>query len=232
MEDDPKLSWEKDRSVEALMSSAQALAVLAKDDTRARTYLKGYVKFLLADKEDRDYTDLSRFLAWYGETYVLQDIHTFICDKSLDQKYQSVVEFGPGTGWLIGGIAHLFKNAYAVDKRTYLIKPQEGVTFILKDLEEEAAGQPFSDCVVVANHFIHCVDDIPALLGKYSAPAWVVIEPTFGESIFPYWGRQMKDFGATPHRWGEIINLYQAAGYVFCGAKLTRGQQIGLFEKV
>lgn len=236
MEDNPFMNWEKDRAVEGAMSTAQALAVLCKDDRRARISIKNYVRFLLSEKEDRDYRDLAQFLQWYGETYVLGDVFDFITQKTIDVRYPTAIEFGPGTGWLIGGVAHLFKNAYAVDKRAGLHYPYPNVTFVQRDLEKEPGFLGLEtqsiQSVIIANHFLHCVDDPVEVIKKSPAGAWLVIEPTFSDTVFPFWGRQMADFGATPHRWGELIKYFAEAGYTFVGAKMLRGQQIGLFEKV
>lgn len=219
---------------EQLIGTAQSLAIHLSDDPLARARLARYVKYLLADAEERNYADLTRFLEWYGTKYTLPKIVELLTASELRRVYSTVVEFGPGTGWLIGALANYFPNAYAIEKRPELWERRRNVILMPGDLEsrieltEFRSGFP-DDTLVVANQFLHCVDNAEEIVTMYRRFGWIVIEVD-EDLIFPDWGRQMAQFGATPIKDDDLERLFLNAGLKRTWRIPIAGQNISVFE--
>lgn len=195
--------------VDSFITAAQALAVGLKDDDNARRILLNYSAYLLSDKEDREYSDLATFLEWYGRTYLLEHILSAF-EIVPPHNRTSVAEFGPGTGWLIGDLSAIYPGEfYAIDKRHELFEHQSNVKFMAKDLEQ-SPGMLYlpHGSTIIANQFLHCVDNVEELLATFRTQWWVVVEP-----ISRAWRDQMRLFGATPLSGEELDRLFRAAGF-------------------
>lgn len=223
-----------DAETRLLMSSAQALAVKLKDDKTARNRLKGYVSFLLDDSPDRQYYRLADFLDWYGTKYLLTRIQDFIKSivvNSLFPKFSTYVELGPGTGWLIGGLASFVPNAefYAVDRRPEIYYPRPNVKFYNTDLENEVMVLP-KGSLIIANQFLHCIDNWGELIEKQKDHWWVVIEPEADSDEFPYWYDQMELFGAKPITQEELALAFETHGFDMISDRQFPGQKLNLWR--
>lgn len=221
--------------IELLMSSTQALAVLLDKEMFAKAQIRGYVDFLLTSKDQRVYSYLANFLEWYGVEYVLPEVLDLL--KQFGPFPPTAVELGAGSGWLIGGLGEqyrqpaLFKDRYAIDKRPELYKPQVGVKFMKVDLED--TRMPLfipSDCLIIANHFLHCVDNWEEVIGFYAKSTWLVIEPRKYAEEFPYWYTQMELFGAKPIDEIELLEGFNENGLGLVVEAGIPGQAITLWR--
>ncbi len=210
---DDDLTLNPDEEIKLFLGSAQGLAVLLEKDYITREKIRRYAAFLLADKDDREYADLAEFLEWFGKRYlwpvIMEDVMKFIPDR-----IHRACEFGPGTGWLIKLLQEFrFFDAYAIDKRASLFDA-EGVRFMQKDLEHRP-GELFlpEPTLIIANQFLHCVDNPQEIVHAFRNQWWLVIEPTTDDDEFPYWHSQMALFGATPRTPDEIEMMFKSEGF-------------------
>lgn len=200
-------------STELVMAGAQTLAVALKDDLIGRQAVRAYVNFLLEDPQHRQYDRLTQFLDWHGKRQILPAVKTIV-EKYLDPKPRDVIEFGPGTGWLIKGIRDSFSEAYAVDKRN-LMGFYTGVKFYNVDLEKNPTGLKFPPgALIIANQFLHCVDNWAELIFQYNDHPWLVIEIDTDNSVrkFPYWELQLEQFGSKPILNGTLVETFTQHG--------------------
>jgi hypothetical protein len=216
--------------IEFFMSSAQALAVLMKDDAAGSKRVAQYATFLLSDPH---YDDLAGFLEWYGRRYLLKPIQDVLLEIPAISR-EGAVEFGPGTGWLINDVHHLFKTTWAVDKRGELWDAYNYADILFrKDVEKEPIDIDTSITVGIGNHFLHCLDDPELFIFRYRLPYWLIVEPTEEDygTQFPYWHDQLELFGAKPLRAGEVFMIFDSQGYEHIGGKDVSGQEISLWKR-
>lgn len=222
--------------IESLMTGAQGAAIEYEDDPLALDRLLRYTHFLLSRNHSTVYKDLTDFLEWYGVRDTLPRIMELL--NSIDlffSKHRTVVELGPGTGWLIGALADYFSVAYAIEKRIELYTPRKHVHLMEKDLEVDPldwiiAPEDPPRLLVVANHFLHCLDDPGKVIHSFRPYTWLVIEP-YTDMRLPYWSEQMKLFGAKPINDDELLTLFSMNGLHRTHIKEIPGQFISIFER-
>lgn len=207
--------------IERFMDSAQALAISMKDEPLSRARLRGYAQFLLSSAHDFYYPELAKFLEWYGERYLLPKITDLIVESEMTKThvFHQIVEFGPGTGWLIGHLAETFPHAdhYAIDKRPELYLQRSNVTHLTWNLEDADQVQilkknfPFKNALIVANQFLHCIDHPERIVDEFSDQTWLVVEVD-NDPILPHWALQMKQFGASPIGDRDLSKMFEQAG--------------------
>ena len=200
-------------AVEEFSRGAQRLAtLLEEDDVKTRTLLWEYAKYLLGEKP-RNYGALARYLQFYGEMFLLEEIEDILHGKT----FSRLIELGPGTGWLGQRLrSHLTwgGRSLAIDKRDTLFQMRAGVEFFLRDLETDpnftdllSIGSYHSDVLVVANQFLHCVENWEEII-RVNPATWLVVEvDSFA------WKNQMRRFGADPLTRSEIFSGFVMAGY-------------------
>lgn len=227
MDKDPAYAVDTRFHVESLARSAQALAVIAEQDPELREVMLGYVKFLLGEKP-RAYPALASYLELYGEKYLLPEI-----DRVLQGKlWSQIIELGPGTGWLIKQLGRVLQyggHRIAIDKRETLFVPHNAVHFLAMDLEEHSSflGQEDPEgTLIVANQFLHCVDNWREII-KGNRADWLVVEVS---SLI--WKEQLRKFGASPLMIIDIIQEFEKAGYKLVSQKPTSLLHVSLWRPV
>lgn len=207
--------------VEKLMDAAQALAVSMRHEPRSRARLRNYVRYLLEDDGLREYEDLAAFLEWYGEKYVFPKVMDMLDESGVkSDTFDKIVEFGPGTGWLIRKLAQLFPKAEcsAVDKRRFLYTGNIAVGFYETDLEKQDSITALAEklaltdrSLIVANQFLHCADYPIRIIDQFEHQKWLVIEVD-NDPILPHWGAQMHGFGAKPIGDRDLSRMFEESG--------------------
>lgn len=218
------------------MGSTQALAVLLHKDVVSRHKIRQYVEFLLGDKP-RPYPYLTDFLEWYGLRYLLPVIRNIILANDLE--LDTAIELGPGTGWLVNSIEDLgFETRIGIDKRVALYSSRRDVRFINWDLETPYGMKMFEELadsrsLIIANHFLHCIDFPSQLVYAARDSMWLVIEPTgvLVDGPFPYWGDQMLLFGAKPLNEEELKEVFESSHFRLVDWRDIPGQKITLWRR-
>lgn len=216
------------------MSSLQGLAVILKDRPGDRDQLLGYGQFLLGEKP-RNYYQLADFLEWYGTRYLLPDIRNILLKHEFT--IEQVIELGPGTGWLINSLSSIFPKTtlrMGIDKRTALYQKAPGVKLRNFDLEKDPTVlYSFSvefKSLIIANHFLHCVDNPDKIIYSGSGSPWLVIEPLEENDTFPYWTEQMKLFGSTPLKEHELAKMFINCDLRRLDDRVVAGNRITLWR--
>lgn len=210
-----------------LIRHLQAMAVDLPEDYELRRLLVGYTKYLLGPKP-RSYQALAEFLEFYGREYVLPQIESLLQGT----RWKQIVELGPGTGWLIASLGAYVDwggSRYAFDRRTSLFQPHAGVKFIEKNLESNGEFMVLTnhgpdDTLVVANQFLHCVDNWQWII-YWNRASWLVAEVNSGA-----WMRQMRAFGASPLTPKQITDAFKSNGYVERGRRQTQTINVTLWS--
>lgn len=206
------------------------VAVYMQHDQESRAILKNYVRYLLGEPRERSYFDLSDFLEWYGRKYLIQPVHHLLSGY-LPLDIKTFVEFGPGSGWLIGSFNQQEFDCYAYDKRSILWKHPDGVIFATKDLEQLPTGLKLpKTTLIIANQFIHCIDWPEQLIREFNKHYWLVIEPMQGIPPFSNWHEQMRIFGATPQDRETTAEIFMKGGMEIVREEFIRGQWFSLWQ--
>lgn len=147
-----------------------------------------------------DYVGLLRFLSYYGERYISEEVVKLLHYNKHLFEFSRIVELGAGFGWLGRGIS----NAYGqmpvrfVDKRQWVftdivadIETKNGVKRVLDELKE---GD-----LIVMSELIHCLDNQEETLRPFTKWPILVVEywstnPDYQES----YDAQIKKFDCKP----------------------------------
>lgn len=222
--------------IESVMAALQHATVLLQSDPEMRTALRFYARFLLSDNtpSSRMYPDLTEFLALYGKKYILPRVRAFIFDswaRTILPKMTVAIEYGPGSGWLIGGLKDMFEECYAFDKRPQLWRRPAGVIFMNTNFESSPRTIAVrKGSLVIANQFLHCLEKPEYALSTALTCYWLVIEPIEGAEPFPYWHEQMRLFGADPISARALENKMMNSGFEMIGEEMLQGQWMSLWK--
>lgn len=122
-----------------------------------------------------DYNGLLKFLAYYGENYLLP--HAIKILESNRVQFTRIVEFGAGLGWLGRGLSNAAKGipVVFVDKRQYVF------TDLVADLEtiqgsKGVLEQMRDGDLIVMSELLHCLDDPEKVLRPFTKWPMLVIE--------------------------------------------------------
>jgi len=145
-----------------------------------------------------DYNGLLKYLAWYGEKFLLAGILQFLDQQKV--KFSRVVEFGAGLAWLGRGIAAGRGNlpTLFIDKRQWVL------TDVVADLESTNGRQRVLDAlrpddIIVMSELLHCLDNPAKALKPYEAwPILVVEYKAWNTQYMKSYNEQIAKFDCTP----------------------------------
>lgn len=159
----------------------QLRSVYLNDDITEKEAIMGITSHLTQPHSSQgDYNGLLRFLSWYGEKFLLQDVYDIMVKCEL--KPERIVELGAGLGWLGRGLARLYGNIplMSVDKRQWVlidvvadIESTNGRARVVDELKPKD--------VVVMSELIHCLDNPAETL--YPFCAWPVVAVEYYPSM-------------------------------------------------
>ena len=145
-----------------------------------------------------DYTELLRFLAYYGENYLLPRAVKFLEYNRI--KFTRVVEFGAGLGWLGRGISQAANNLplVLVDKRQWTLID------IVADLEspegrKRVLEQMQDGDLIVMSEFLHCLDSPRKVLAPFAKWPMLIIEyNSLSAAYMKSYNEQIAKFDCVP----------------------------------
>ena len=126
-------------------------------------------------KPGGDYQGLLRFLAYYGELFILPDVIAFL-EFNRTLKFNRVVELGAGFGWLGRGLSTNFNiPAVYVDKRQFTSID------IVADIESVNGRQRVLDILkdgdlIVMSEVLHCLNEPADVMSSFAKWPKLVIE--------------------------------------------------------
>jgi len=155
-----------------------------------------------------DYPALIKFLQFYGEKFLIEPAFDLLSQTSW--KYERVVEFGAGLGWLGRGIAS--KSGYLptlfIDKRSWVLID------VVADLETVVGTQTVLEMMkpgdlIVMSEFLHCLDAPKRVMEPFSkwpilALEYCPINPEYRNS----YEAQIKRYGARPVSAGAYPQVF------------------------
>jgi len=193
------------------------------DDIQHKEAILGITSHLT--EPQGNYNGLLKYLAWYGEKFLLSDVLAF-----LDQHkavFSRVVDFGAGLGWLGRGIAHARGDlpTLFVDKRQWVL------TDIIADLETTNGRQRVLEAlqpgdIIVMSELLHCLDNSAKVLDPFAEWPMLMIEYSAWQPAYmKSYNEQIAKFGCVP---------VGSLGLIFTGRKiswkLTGPYRIALIE--
>ena len=146
-----------------------------------------------------DYSGLLRFLAYYGEEYLVEHAHTAIKSARFDVK--RIVELGAGYGWLSRGLNLLmfgaaFKNVLTIDKRQWpmidIVADIESKNGLHRVLDELHPGD-----LIVMSEFLHCLDNPKETLLPFRRFPMIIVEYSTTGLYMESYNAQIAKFGCT-----------------------------------
>lgn len=145
-----------------------------------------------------DYAGLLRFLAYYGENYLLEPAFAALGQSFVHPA--RIVEFGAGLGWLGRGLAQEFGNlpTLFVDKRQWtlidIVADLESKNGRARVLDELKKGD-----LIVMSEFLHCLEDPAAMLRAFRQWPMLVIEYDSEVADMRHsYNAQIEKYGAKP----------------------------------
>lgn len=159
-----------------------------------------------------DYNGLLRYLAWYGESYLLPEVLGVLHQSNV--KFSRIVDFGAGLGWLGRGIADGYKGlpTLFVDKRQWVL------TDIIADLETTNGRDRVLDAlqpgdIIVMSELLHCLDNPEKVLKPFEKWPMLVVEYSAWSSRYMQsYNEQIAKFGCVP-----VVSL----GPIFPGRRIS-----------
>lgn len=145
-----------------------------------------------------DYIGLLRYLSWYGENFLLNDVNLLLNNRGA--QFDRVVDFGAGFGWLGRGIsnAHDALPTLFVDKREWTLID------IVADLESSEGRKRIYDALkpgdlIVMSELLHCLDDPQAVLDPFRFWPMLIIEyAAWSNTYMDSYRRQISKLGCKP----------------------------------
>lgn len=155
-----------------------------------------------------DYPALVKFLQYYGEKFLIEPAFEHL--SKTGWKYERVVEFGAGLGWLGRGIAS--RSGYLptlfVDKRPWALID------VVADLETTAGmyqvlAEMKPTDLIVMSELLHCLDAPKGVMETFSEWPMLVLEycPVNPEYRNSY-NAQIKRYGAKPISAGAYPGIF------------------------
>jgi len=166
------------------------------DDIQQKEAILGLTSHLTEPRGD--YNGLLKYLAWYGEKFLLPDLPAFLdYHKAV---FSRVVDFGAGLGWLGRGIAHARGDlpTLFVDKRQWVL------TDIIADLETTNGRQRVLEAlqpgdIIVMSELLHCLDNPKKVLDPFAEWPMLMIEYSAWQSAYmKSYNEQIAKFGCVP----------------------------------
>lgn len=172
-----------------------------------------------------DYNGLLKYLAWYGEQFLLADVMVLLdYHKTV---FSRVVDFGAGLGWLGRGIA-LSRGGLPtlfVDKRQWVLVD------VVADLESTNGRQRVLEAlgpgdIIVMSELLHCLDNPMKALRPFEKWPMLVVEySAWNAAYMESYDKQIAKFGCVP---------VESLGAVFPGRQISsrpvRPYRIALIE--
>ena len=229
-------------NITAFLSELRTIGIDEELNDEAREALSKYCQYLLSSSEEKSYSDLYKFLAWFGSEYIGPKVISYI--QYLKENYfnvSTVYDLGCGTGWLGNSIKmQTGLQVIGVDRRQnpavnltkywiYDLEDAEGFFSFEASFEDE---QYFVESekkvpIFIGSHFLHCVNNWVDIIQAFKVP-WIIIEPTLISTNEPY-GQQLKLFGAEPLAEKEIEEAFLSSDYIMEKKEYSEDQTLWVF---
>ncbi len=153
-----------------------------------------------------DYNGLLKFLAYYGENYLLPHAVAILEESGIP--FSRVVDFGSGLGWLGRGIAHAAGDlpTLFVDKRQWVF------TDIIADLEskngrDRVLEEMKEGDLIVMCELLHCLDSPEKVLRPFTEWPMLVIEyHPWNSDFLRSYSKQIAKFDCAPI--GDLKSIF------------------------
>ena len=172
----------------------------------------GIAAHLIGEEDGGYYMGLLTCLSYYGKRFLLEPVCEAAAVRKL--KFDRVVEFGAGEGWLSEGMGKHFmvphlqidKRGWTADTMVANLETKEGIESVLKVLKP-------GDLIVMSD-FLHCLDNPAMTMANF--PGWntVVLEYVpFSSAYMRSYKTQLERHGAKPfHERGQIAQIFTFRG--------------------
>ncbi len=153
-----------------------------------------------------DYPGLLRYLSWYGENFLLEDVMILLKNRGV--QFDRVVDFGAGLGWLGRGIA----NKQGGMPTLFIDKRQWSLIDIAADLESIEGRKRVLDALkpndlIVMSELLHCLDDPKKVLEPFKQWPMLIIEYwAWSAALMESYTKQIAKLGCKPV--GEFNGIF------------------------